>query len=854
MNILTSLTKKNLILNKRRSIVTVIGIVLSCALICGVALLISSFQQFFINVAIEDNGPYHAIFKETPVNDIKYIEQNAYIKESYKSKNIGFAFLTNRQNVNKPFLSILGYDSNSFKENDIKLLKGRLPKNSSELIISNEIMTDGGVTYKIGDKLSLNIGDRILNNQVLYNSSYPTSDEFGNKETFNYLYINEYTIVGIMEKPKYESSFLPGYQVITYLDNTLLSKVNNVDISVITKKPAKSYEDLAKIAKQLKLNEPDYNDNLLRWYGTTGNVDGNKVLYIVGLTVILIIMIASIIVIHNSFNISVTERKKQFGMLASIGTTTKQLRNMVLKEGLILSVIGIPIGILFSILGIGITLMVINNLNIFNSFYSARLELAINPLLIIVATIFCALTIFLSSLIPAFKTSRISPIDAIRLTHDIKIKGKKLRTSKLARMLFGIEGELGLKNMKRSKKKYRSTIISIFVSIVLFMTVSAFANYAFKSATKLYDDYNFNVVLYPSSDTSDKEINNLYNDALKMNNIKDYSLTRNLYLTTYLNKKDINPKIINSLNCEKDECQIGIVLSTIGEHAFKNYINKNKQDLNSYINTTNQKAIILRDSIYHDYINNKIYEIALSNVKVGNKIGLYHDNKDLIKDIEIGIYSTIFPTGFGSGALPTGSIQGFISNEVFDTFSNDLKMDNYLFINSSNPSKLVKNINVLLKQNKMNITIVNIEEEKKQMDNIILTINIFLYGFITLISLITITNVINTITTSIYLRRTEFAMMKAVGMTNKEFNRMIRFENIYYGLKSLIYGLPVGIFLDYFLYKNINSVFVYDYRFPFSTVITCIISVVIITSITTIYSIKKIQNDNIIDAIKQENI
>jgi putative ABC transport system permease protein len=386
------------------------------------------------------------------------------------------------------------------------------------------------------------------------------------------------------------------------------------------------------------------------------------------------------------------------------------------------------------------------------------------------------------------------------------------------------------------------------------MTVSAFANYAFKSATKLYDDYNFNVVLYPSSDTSDKEINNLYNDALKMNNIKDYSLTRNLYLTTYLNKKDINPKIINSLNCEKDECQIGIVLSTIGEHAFKNYINKNKQDLNSYINTTNQKAIILRDSIYHDYINNKIYEIALSNVKVGNKIGLYHDNKDLIKDIEIGIYSTIFPTGFGSGALPTGSIQGFISNEVFDTFSNDLKMDNYLFINSSNPSKLVKNINVLLKQNKMNITIVNIEEEKKQMDNIILTINIFLYGFITLISLITITNVINTITTSIYLRRTEFAMMKAVGMTNKEFNRMIRFENIYYGLKSLIYGLPVGIFLDYFLYKNINSVFVYDYRFPFSTVITCIISVVIITSITTIYSIKKIQNDNIIDAIKQENI
>jgi putative ABC transport system permease protein len=97
-------------------------------------------------------------------------------------------------------------------------------------------------------------------------------------------------------------------------------------------------------------------------------------------------------------------------------------------------------------------------------------------------------------------------------------------------------------------------------------------------------------------------------------------------------------------------------------------------------------------------------------------------------------------------------------------------------------------------------------------------------------------------------------MLKAVGMTNISFNKMIRFESIFYGLKSLLYGLPLGILLDYFMYKNVSSLYVYDYEIPYRPLFICIAFVFVIISITMSYSIRKIRNDNIIDVIKQENL
>ena len=136
----------------------------------------------------------------------------------------------------------------------------------------------------------------------------------------------------------------------------------------------------------------------------------------------------------------------------------------------------------------------------------------------------------------------------------------------------------------------------------------------------------------------------------------------------------------------------------------------------------------------------------------------------------------------------------------------------------------------------------------------VLVISIFLYGFIAVITLIGITNIFNTITTTMKLRSKEFAMLKSVGMTKKEFNRMIRLESIFYGMKALIIGIPIGIALSYLIYMAfLNSIEV-PYAMPIRAIIISIIFVLVLISIIMKFSINKINKQNIIETIRNDNI
>lgn len=859
MNVLTSLTKKNLILNKKRTIVTIIGIILSCALICSVANLIVSFQQFLINVTIENRGGHHAIFEQVSIEDAKNISNNKKIKDTLLLNELGSVLIDEPKSENKPFIAIKALNKDYLEFKGIKLKEGRLPEKSNEIIIQETLITEENKNYKIGEKLNFTIGKRISNDKIISSDNYyPSYDLEGNQETYIIDKTVTYEIVGIFSTERTNSYSASSYIAYTYLDYDLVKTLDNVDVFVTCKNIRKCYEDVNEIKETLEIEKADFNDDLLRFYGVTGRDSTNKVLYTIGLILIIVIMIASIIVIYNSFIISITERKKQFGMLSSIGATSRQLRSMVIKEGIFLSIIGIPLGILLSIVGIGITLMVVNNLGIFSDYFASELKLVISLPALVIAALISALTVFLSSLVPSIKVSRTSPIDAIRLSSDIKIKGKKVKTSKLTRKIFGIEGDLGLKNMKRNKKKYRSTIISLFVSIVLFMTISAFATYTFKSALKIYTNYNYNILIYSSSTTDN--IDEIYKKIKNSTNVEDYSLVKMISLNTLVDKKDINNEIVDKLDCSKDtnKCEITINLATLGEESFTKFIKKNNLKESDYLDTSNIKVIFTKENTYIDYANSQMFELELLKYKKGDSFDTYYlnsENKKITSQkITIGSYTDIYPIGFTDEAIPIGTIQGFISDKAYDTFSDELKSDRYLFVKSSDANKLYKEITKFNTDNNLKLSIVNINDMAKELKNIILAIDIFLYGFIVLVSLITVTNIINTVTTSIYLRRREFAMIKAVGMTNKSFNKMIAYESIFYGIKGALYGVIVGTTLDYLLYKSINEVYIYDYQLPYKTILISIFFVLIIISITMAYSVRKIRNDNIVDVIKQENL
>jgi putative ABC transport system permease protein len=859
MKALNNLLKKNLLFNKSRTIVTIISIILSGALICGVATLIVSFQQFIINVLIETDGNYHATINNVLLDKQEDISNNKYIKTTMASIEVGYAKLNHINIGDRPYLFVLAYDNSMFGNRPVKLISGHIPKNGNEIIISDSVINDGGMKYKIGDTISIDVGKRFPA------GSYYEQEE-GFRQDIPYMNDNEilvtkntfeYKIVGIFETLRSESSLAPGYTVITNIDEKYINETTKAEISVIMKNPKNIFNKMNEIGKLLQFPtkedgtyDIDYNSQLLRWYGVIASDTAMTMLYTIGLVLILVIMIASIIVIYNSFNISITERKKQLGMLASIGTNSKQIRRMVIKEGAILGSIGIPIGILSGILGIGITLQVINHLNIFGNQITTKLHLATSWLAILVTILFGGLTIFISSLIPAIKASRTSPIEAIRLSSDIKIKSKKLRTSKLVRRLFGIEGELGLKNMKRNRRKYRSTIISIFVSIVLFMTVNGFAEYSLRSSMKLYQNYNFNVGV-TAPDT-------FYQKVTKLNNIKRYAIVHSLIVNINMDEKDINKKIIDQLQGFKNQTtgkyQLKLELFTLGDNEFNYFIEENKENINDYNNLSNPTILLLKNTKYFLSNIGKFYDLSLINIKEGNGLDVFDDNAK-VNSLKVGKLTTIAPTGFSNINAPLGTMYGFISNKLYDSFNNNLKTEqNFMAIKSSKPEQLTKDIKGLTTSLDTDIMVQNIDEAVKQLKNVMLAISIFLYGFIVLVALIAITNIINTITTSMYLRRSEFATIRAIGMTDKSFRTMIRYESIFYGFKALIYGLTAGTLIDYLLFKKIGTIFVYDYVLPIKAILICVIFVFIIISITMAYAVNKIKNDNIIDVIRNENV
>ena len=466
MSILNKITVKNLKLNKKRTIVTIIGIMLSTALICGVAGLVSSFKASLINWIKVQDGNYHVAFHDIPVEKLKYVSKNQKVKDYYLVGDVGWANLNGSTNDYKPYVHILEYDNKALKNLGVNLTEGRLPENSNEIVISEHIITNGRVILKVGDEITLDVGKRVSsdgeelneNNPLLNGNTlivYDDETDLEEKETeeveetehIENTTKKTYKIVGIIQRLSREDFSSPGYTVITHMDKI----PEKIDISVLYKNP-KEYEEIAKdICKTfgiMSLNEIDINTELLRFEGVMSE-NMMTVLYTIAGVIIAIIVISSVFVIRNSFSISVAEKNRQYGMLASIGATSKQIKRNVIFEGMIIGLIAIPLGIILGIVAIMILLQVVNYLLV-DMLNNLSFIYSINPLAIVVSIVISLITIYLSCLIPAIRASKISPIESIRGNKDIKIKAKKLRTSRLTKKIFGIGVVIASINLKRS--------------------------------------------------------------------------------------------------------------------------------------------------------------------------------------------------------------------------------------------------------------------------------------------------------------------------------------------------------------------------------------------------------------------
>ena len=848
MSILNDLTIKNLKLNKKRTIVTIIGIILSTALMVGIGLLFSSFQDYMIRETISYNGKYEAEYGDVSLDKLNSIDKKDF--SYFYQKAIGFSKFDSA-NEYKPYLYISSVNKEYF--NELHLISGRFAENDSELVISNHINTNGGASYKIGDIITLKYGERVVEGVNTL-----TNNEYYEEETLNIVGEKTYTIVGIVERSNFEDYSASGYSTFTLDMNDKEGTVNVFVMFNNKKKIIKQSEDLAK--KLGYNNAISYNSTLLALYGesTYGNIMKSMITMIV--IMLSLVSIGCIVVIYNSFAISVMERKKEFGLLSSIGATKKQLSYTVFFEALIEGIIGIILGICGAYIGIGTVILIINNL--IGDILVLKLNLVTNIVFIIIPVIFMILVIFISALVPSRRAAKVSPIEAIRQNDDIKVNKKKIKTGKLVNKLFGIEGEIALKNIKRNKKKYRVTIVSLFISIVLFISFSSYMNYTIDTASSVMGEVPYDYQISYFGDDNDIDALDKISEIIKSNDVKEYvsysasnlSIIGNYtYSDEYLDfyKSAYGDDGIKALTNLKYQYISIYILDDISYNKYKELIGLDKDSV-----------ILLNKFKGVSYGNNKRvnYDIpVINNGDINIKICNFDDNDE---DVDTTKYcnkkiDNIFITNKSFDLIEEFSYMSdfklIVNKKLYDNISDSgthYTQYNIISDNTDNIDKLTKELD---KYDNVNYT--NVKESMKQANNMILVVKILMYGFIGLITLIGVTSVFNTISTSMALRKREFAVLRSIGLTRKGFNKILFFESLFFGLKSLIYAIPVSLGVTIIIHyaladmMSINSIVI-----PWKAIIISIVSVFVIVLLTMMYSTSKIKKHNIIEQIREENI
>ena len=873
MKLLNNMTIKNLKLNKKRTLVTIIGIVLSVALMTAVASLFMSFRETLISYEINLKGNYHYEFANVPASDLKYFEKNRMIEENSIVQNIGYAKLDNIQNEYKPYLYIKAYNSTALKNLAVNLTEGRLPQNSNEIVIPTHLETNGRIKYNVGDRLTLNVGTRETDGSTLdqYNPYDPEDTEVN--EVLVNMKTKEYTIVGIMQRPStnIEPYTAPGYTVITYLDNfdtgyydvySLYTKQGlknryqvSADIVGTTAETFQKYvegtwdteDEAGQVIDAMRNVKYDlgFNSYLISLETGLFKESSTRSMGIVIGIVLIIIVVSSVFCIRNSFDISISERVRQYGMLRSIGATSKQIKHNVYYEAFILFLIGVPLGILSGILASYI-LIIISNIFL-GSMLTLNLVYKFSWLSILFAAALGFATVMLSAYRSAKKSGKIIPIEALKNSAEV-INSKKIRTPKIINSLFGIGGVISYKNLKRNRKKYRPTVIAIIVCVSVFIGLSAFLNIAFDSIDMEVKTMDYNLSLtYPKGSMSKENLDTI----LSSEDVIDYGFSDSMPAEISLDNVKLTKEYLDIDTYYQDEDNedtksIYSSIVYIGEHAFKNYLKS------LGLSDVGDNAAIVVNTI-KEYIQkgNKSIPtmVDVLDVKENTNLKLSVDNKEY--NLEVAKVTDKLPFGMSEKS----SVLLVVSDETASKIAyNNQNARTMLMINSKNPKKLQDKIDEVLKNTDYDLD--NYEENAKTMNSIYTLLAIFLYGFITVISLIGITSIFNTITTSMNLRKREFACLRSVGMTKHEFNRMISLESIFYGVKALLIGIPIGTLLSYLIYNAFNSggSMYISYSIPLKEILLASICVFILLLVIMKYSISKINEQNIIETIRKENI
>lgn len=948
MNLMKTLTLKNLKLNRKRTIVTIVGIILATALLSALVTLVSSFQYSMIEYQKQKGGDFHVKFSNVKMSELSEFKNNRNIESTFETMGMGFAKLDGCKNEDKPYAYVMATDEAGFEKGCFNLIEGRMAKNEDEIIIPRHLKTNGRIDIKVGDEITLDVGKRYDSNTegvISENCAYEHE-----AETLTDTETKRYKVVGIMERPGYgmEDYSAAGYTFVTYsdelaaIDNGTKSEESEADttltvysrytqkalrnkdavtadiIGVDEKLFAKANnssvemtaEESDRFLKEMENAKYDiYMNGYLINYECVFPIDGSfKALFTVAAVVALIIILTSVYCIKNSFNISITEKIRQYGMLASVGATRRQIKSSVKTEAAMLGVVGIPVGTMSGILASLILVKVVNALsagwlNVALSFHTSL------PALIL-AVILSIATIYFSATDSARRAAKVTPLEAIRNTKEIKIKSAKLKTPAIIGRIWGIGGVISYKNIKRNNKKYRTTVTSIVICSVTFIVISYFMSMAFSVVGMSYAsaDYNIGINMSCKKDIDIEKFSKLLSgiegaedylvgagydfDVSKPEYTKEYGeYCRQLYDDSEDVSQMFLITVLDDKSYDKYASDAGIKNAAAGailvnKGTFDVYNENSLKYVKKEMELYKYKA---GDTIECGY---NVYDDASSddnaaesdtesstddnNAVEGDTESGTEDNSGYVDEetINNGVRKTLDVTIAGvTDKVPIGyksysyATLLFMNQKGFESLwadgkSNELKqryVSYSAYVVAENADEYQDTFEKETEGNpeysQISFSVSNLDKQMRDEKSLFTLLGVFAYGLIVVIALIGITNIINTLSTGMELRSREFATLRSIGMTDKQFVGMVRLESVFISVKALVIGVPLGILISYLLCVIMNRMDgAIIYEPPYKAIILCIVVVIMLIYAIMKLSMTKLRHNNIIETIKNENL
>lgn len=798
-------------------------------ILIGIAIILTTLLLFVIpsigkdmvevNFAVINKiyPTWHALYRNVDESTVMKLAAHHDVKTYGLRSDAGY------MNLEDATVSMMYMDRTGMELYKVKLKEGQLPQKENDIVVSKGILEALGQNGKIGDTIT--VPYQILKDDGL---DYTKEKDF---RICGFLADNESS----KEQKQYTSlvseAFLKAEIPVEQVKYRFLLQVNGQKGNTT----ADYTETIQNIARQFGISEDDMNIN--KEYLAANYVDPATIPVIVG--IMLIVVLAGIITIYSVYYVSMNQRVREFGKLKAIGATKRQLRQIVLREGMGVALFAIPIGLLIGTVAVKVVLLQFvehakdSNVLITEAYkVVAKGEVQLYYWWIYLLTIAVTLcTVYLSLMKPMRMAAKVSEIEAMRYQGG----SKRQKSSRKGYQFLNI-GRLTKRNLAENKKKSTITIVSMAVTgifVMMVATVLSCANPMESAKSSIVGQYEISPIVesgnkeHPEYEWAEVQKNNPLNEGLKQQ-IEELDGVERVDVFTALKvsggpfEEKIGTEFINGVPEEyAEELKKGITEGNV-----------------TYEELKSGDKVILDRALLHWY----------PDIKVGDKLKLnIHDGDNTFqKEIEVAAIGE-----YGSGLTNYNCL--IMAKEGAEKLTINNSSSYFQVIADKDYDEALEASLQAIVDGSGRLQMRTWKNEYDTWENAMQMTRGACYAFIIILAAISIMNLINTMINSVHVRKKELGMMQAIGMSDRQLMKMLQLEGIFYTVGTLIISIGVGSLAGYplFLYAKRTGMFdISTYHYPVTAAIIIILTLFVIQMLLAIFIAKSVRKDSLIERIR----